>query len=634
VAVVQTHVEHSRTGAASAHGRGGGPGGVRPRHRALLGLQASAGNAAVAQLLRRSDAGAPDRSTGPSGPTPAPAPVPSVQRCGDGPGSCGCGCGPDGDHAEAPVQRQAAVQRQVGGDVTAMSITPEWTRALSDGELASQQMRLREHIEGLPAADPQRDGATTNLRLLEAESQRRTAAQTLAGLTLGPHTGRPPGLPDGGFALTELPDVPAEVLDRLPPGQLTTISTAALYGAGAGAGAAEGAEVAGTAAGAGVLASGVNMTRWGFPGGAQGQYSVGIVVRPRANPLDWGHTALTLRRGGAPLEVVGFNPDMRTAQGLLDLARHHEGVEAGTRAVGGRFTSDAATFLADEAVHIEYSLTEAEAAQFAMTKPGRAPMLDYVARPGVYRPAPGACAGSNCGLWAIGEIEAQTGGVVGRAADPVGITSMGPDGPRATPAGSQPAIVEMAGDGLADPAALRPLTPEGVPPVVSGMPRVIRVLRVGGKVLLVVGIVAGAYEIVASRPEERARTAVGVGGGFVGGFALGATAGLICGPGAPLCSFVLGLGLGTIGALGGRAVAEEVYDGLDEPPPSPVSPTSTSQTSQTTSTSQSAPDQITQWELMFSPPPPPPELLFLGVSGRSPLVRPAIPLDLAFTPYQ
>jgi hypothetical protein len=248
----------------------------------------------------------------------------------------------------------------------------------------------------------------------------------------------------------------------------------------------------------------------------------------------------------------------------------------------------------------------------------------------VYRPAPGACAGSNCGLWAIGEIEAQTGGVVGRAADPVGITSMGPEGPRATPAGSQPAIVEMAGEGLADPAALRPLTSGGVPPVVSGMPRVIRVLRVGGKVLLVVGIVAGGYEIVASRPEERARTAVGVGGGFVGGFALGATAGLICGPGAPLCSFVLGLGLGTIGALGGRALAEEAYDGLDDPPPSPASTMTSTASTATTAT---APDQITQWELMFSPPPPPPELLFLGISGRSPLIRPAIPLDLAFTPF-
>lgn len=418
-------------------------------------------------------------------------------------------------------------------------------------------------------------------------------------------------------------------LDAVPDGQVTTVETAALYGVVHGAqvggasagGVVRGAEVAGTSAGGGVLASSVNMARWGFPGGAQGQYTVGIVVRPRANPVDWGHTSLVLRRGGGPVEVVGFNPDMRTARGLIDIARNYSQVEQGTQAVRGRFTGDSSMFTANKSIHIEYPISEAEAAQFAMTKPGLAPNLNYVARPAVYRPAPGACSGANCGLWAIGELESQTGGVVGRVSDPAGITSMGRGTTVVSGRASQPVIVDMARGGLENPASISPLRPGGLPPVVSAMPRVVRVLRVGGKVMLVVGIVAGAHEIVTARPEEQTRTIVGVGGGFAGGFLLGATAGLICGAGAPVCSLVLGLSLGTLGALGGRVFAEGAYDYVTAPVPA---------STPSASSSGSGPPVQQQWELLFVPPPQAPAALFLTASGQSPLVREATPLDLAF----
>ncbi len=50
--------------------------------------------------------------------------------------------------------------------------------------------------------------------------------------------------------------------------------------------------------------------------------------------------------------------------------------------------------------------------------------------------------------------------------------------------------------------------------------------------MLVASIVLVPVEIAMAPEEQRARTATGAISGFVGGFALGATAGLICGPGS------------------------------------------------------------------------------------------------------
>jgi hypothetical protein len=522
-------------------------------------------------------------------------------------------------------ERAAPTVQRLPDDVRTMDISPEWTRALSDEDVAEQLGIAREHLAGLTEDDPTRSSAETNLKLLEAEVRRRTAAETLASLKLGPLTGRPSGLPaDDGYALVELPDLPAEALDLVPEGAVTKVALPRLYGAPAADApapaapdetTAQAAETLGAGAGGATIASGVNMTTWGFPGGNQGGYSVGIVVTPRSGSMNWGHTALTIRRGGVPLEVVGFKPDMQTVRGLADIATQASEVEQGTAAVRGRFTSDLSMFRSSDAIHLEYPVSEAQAAEFAMTKPGLAPELDYTGRPAVYQPAPGACAGSNCGLWAIGELEAQTGGVVGRAGDPAGITSMGPGGSVAPGRASQPAIVEMLRGGLEDPATIRPLTPGGAAPIVSGMPYTVQVLRVGSNVLLVVGVTGGVYEIATATPEERARTTVGVGGGFAGGFLLGATAGLICGPGAPVCSFAVGLGMGTVGALGGRAVAEAIFDEA---------------TSDGGGSSRVYRNTADMWELLFVPPPRTSPEIFLDVYAQTPYVRSATTMDMAF----
>ncbi len=70
-----------------------------------------------------------------------------------------------------------------------------------------------------------------------------------------------------------------------------------------------------------------------------------------------------------------------------------------------------------------------------------------------------------------------------------------------------------------------------------------------------------------------------------------ATAGLICGPGEPARSFVTGLGLGTLGALGGRAAAEAIFDETTGPD------------SDRGASSGVNPGTADMWELVFEPPP-------------------------------
>jgi hypothetical protein len=100
--------------------------------------------------------------------------------------------------------------------------------------------------------------------------------------------------------------------------------------------------------------------------------------------------------------------------------------------------------------------------------------------------------------------------------------------------------------------------------VASSLSTGAKVLKYGGRVFLVVGVGASVYSIASAAPAERERVVVeeaaGWVGGFVGGAIAGASAGLFCGPGAPVCSFVLGLTGGFVGSLAGAGVATLAYD--------------------------------------------------------------------------
>jgi hypothetical protein len=94
------------------------------------------------------------------------------------------------------------------------------------------------------------------------------------------------------------------------------------------------------------------------------------------------------------------------------------------------------------------------------------------------------------------------------------------------------------------------------------MSRGLQALKWGGRVFFVIGLATIPLEVLWAPSGQKARTAVGATAGFLGGLAAGAAAGLVCGPGAPICSIVLGLTFGIAGALGARALAESLYDGL------------------------------------------------------------------------
>lgn len=156
------------------------------------------------------------------------------------------------------------------------------------------------------------------------------------------------------------------------------------------------------------------------------------------------------------------------------------------------------------------------------------------------------------------------GGRVGRAgAHPV--VDLGKGGAHAPRTAGQGQIMGLLEDAAAarragGPSPLAPMPGAAGEGVASGMPLKWRVLKTGGRVLMVVGIASDAYEFFSADAAAKPRVAVGIAGGAAGGFAAGAAAGLVCGPGAPVCSIVLGIA----GALGGRALFQALFDAFGD----------------------------------------------------------------------
>jgi len=75
--------------------------------------------------------------------------------------------------AQQKRRGRAAVQRRVGGDVTQMSITPQFASDLTDDELSGQIRIVRDHMKTLRPSDMEHDSMRDNRRILENEQVMR-----------------------------------------------------------------------------------------------------------------------------------------------------------------------------------------------------------------------------------------------------------------------------------------------------------------------------------------------------------------------------------------------------------------------------------------------------------------------------
>ncbi|MEV6239258.1 hypothetical protein [Lentzea sp. NPDC051838] len=557
----------------------------------LLGLQRRAGNAAVTALVRA--------ETRPA----------AVQRCGamSGP-DCPC------HDEETPVQRTgetaAPVVQRV--DVTLTGITPDVARRMPDEELTAQLDRGNRHLPTV-RDEAERTALRANLRILTEEQTRRRGG--------GAGVPRPPGLPlDGSYSLSALPAVPAEVADLVPEGRLVTITPEMLAPALGPQSAPPAAPVASSPASTVSRASTVaatpyigleaNNLMYGLA--PAGEHSIGVVSFPRwtpsripsglsgpipEHPVMWGHTAEIVRVNGrivavrsyAPASLLNAGLDIGTAPAPNLPAGVRPSVRAGTGSTPAAIYNDRLILLNTKLRSVEVAVTRemAEAAAAGLP-PGemyglaRGGAGQYTAQPSVFYGqggAPGSC--PNCVDWAVPNVEGQVGGRVATGGG-VPITDIPPR------AGGAP-VPHAANQGRVHGALggeLQVVDAQGRPMNVrvatGGLSPGMQVLKWGGRIMLVVGVVSTGVEIYTAPPGEQGRTAAGALSGFAGGFAAGAAAGLICGPGALVCSVVAGGVLGTLGYLAARHAAEYAYDtatgrprppgALDQPAPQTTCP--------------------------------------------------------------
>lgn len=471
-------------------------------------------------------------------------------------------------HELAHVLQQGAggrrLRRRPRTDLLRVSISLADAQALSDADLDSSMLLLRDQLAELPSGSPELAGAQQNLWILEAESDRRkTPAPAQASFPSKPATAaappqtvpRPAGLPlDQGYQLVPADAaLPPALKQQLREGELTTLSATELGAMGVGSGMN--------------VAANSMLSVTGFA--SAGENSIGLVGMPRyslmrglrgAGPLlpesfsTLGHTAAYVRVCNRVVAVRGFTPK------LLELLTKYKSTVAGRTGVAGTVADDAWLFAKMSSQSVEWSVPPEMAQQF-LQEMDTVGELARVKWTGV----PAACQGTNCVMYAVEQVEGKLGGrvAVPAAEGPVPITDLGPRGTTVPRSAAQGKFIEVLKGAEQGTQELAPIDAALGPAVVGSLrtaPRYIQVLKIGGRVFFVIGAVATVAEVAMSPEGERTRTAVGAGAGFVGGLALGATAGLVCGPGAPVCSVVLGLGFGIAGAFATRAAAEGIYD--------------------------------------------------------------------------
>ena len=161
-----------------------------------------------------------------------------------------------------------------------------------------------------------------------------------------------------------------------------------------------------------------------------GPDAIGIVAFPslsRQHPaipenLDiWGHTAVYVRLKGKIVAVRGFN-----VQSLLELLGKWTPVKSGAASVRAEYTDDAALFTHTGARAIEYPVTGETAKALAQALPAPGPAAAgerWTGVPGNYSGP--TCEGSNCVLWAIRQIQARLGGLVGGKSSGASVADLG-----------------------------------------------------------------------------------------------------------------------------------------------------------------------------------------------------------------
>lgn len=414
--------------------------------------------------------------------------------------------------------------------------------------------------------------------------QRQPREQQQSQSPMGDVVPRPPGLPlEQGFILQPISPELEPLFAGLPEGQIVPLTLSGgggvdplaglggvdpLGGLGPGAPVGDASEWGalpyigpGLGGGGTSLLSSINaqlMTQ-GFR--SAGPNAIVLSAVPQLpGPLGyahWGHTAVGVRMGGQLQTLRGFNPQM--LEMLLNPGQMSQ-VYRGTAGVAGEITSDLGMLRSTRAMTLEIPVS-AELAQQALRElPDVGPRAGtlYTARPSVMQ----LCAGENCVLFAVRQAESAVGEIgpslPGRGTVSIANIARGTGGAGVEAnTASQGALMRYLQQ-ASRPGDVAAALPEGA--VASGMPTGLRVLKWGGRVMIVVGAATVPLEVYLAPPEERTRTAVGATAGFLGGLALGATAGLVCGPGAPVCSVVLGIGFGIAGGLAARGGAEEVYD--------------------------------------------------------------------------
>lgn len=464
-------------------------------------------------------------------------------------------------------------------------ISPAAARELSDEDLDARVAGLRRMRAEGGEASADALWIDEELRVLQSiQLERRTGLEVLAN-----DIPRPVGLPeDGAFALQPAGDLPAELVASIPEGRVVQIALPApapavapmaLVASASSPMASEDESapplslVGGPVAGASrAMTSSIDaaLIRTGLQ--AAGPDAIGIVGIPRlgspgaripesfAHLLDsWGHSAIYVRQGGEVTIVRGFNPI------LQQLVGNTSAVRSGAGGVAAEISADAYLFTMTSARSIEYPVSPALAAELAGTLPPTGPIAPGGALPHQYTAMPAVenlpCQ-SNCGLYAVETAEAALGGRIGPSSSGVPITELSSTGEAVPRTASQGRLMRFFSQVEQGAEAAMPV-PNATGAAVAGrMSTGLQVLKWGGRVMFVVGLATVPLEIILAPPGLRLRTGVGAGAGFAGGLAAGAAAGLVCGPGAPVCSVVLGLGFGIAGALGARASAEALFDAI------------------------------------------------------------------------